>query len=194
MSASLWRWGRFQRLACCPVHCNRRQGVLPAPAVGASAAAGTATTAAMVATAAARRWAGAITGHAAAAAGVATIRGSGAIPAAVGWAGAITGHAAASAAVGRTGAITRLRSGTPKMAPLASAATRGPCRIHALPGRRSAALSLAGPPARSAEVLPVAGCRAIALRRQGSPAGRGAALRAISAHVSAVCEVRLPAG
>jgi len=166
------------------------------------------------------RRAGAITGHAAASAGVATVRRSGAIgrsraigrsgtiPAAVGRAGAITGHAAAAAgvatvsgsravsaaaAVGRIGARTRLRTGTSKMAPLASAATRGPGRIHALPGRWSAALSLARPRSRPAEVLPVAGCRAIALRRQRSPA-RGAALRAISAHASAVRDARTPAG
>src|ERR1039457_2269434 len=62
------------------------------------------------------------------------------------------------------------------MAPLASAATRGRGRI-VLPGCGSAALTLAGPRSRPAEALPVAGCRAIALR-------------GIGAHVSAVRGVR----
>ena len=105
-----------------------------------AAAAGTAATTATVRAArapsvrrsgaipAAGRRAGAITGRAAASAGIATVRTSGAVSAAaaVGRAGAITGHAAASAgiatvgrsgavsaaAVGRAGAITRLRTGT----------------------------------------------------------------------------------
>ena len=62
------------------------------------------------------------------------------------------------------------------MAPLASAATRGRGRIHILPGRGSAALTLAGTRSGPAEALPVA--------------GRGAALRGIGARVSAVRDVR----